>query len=70
MANVLTTGAWLSAPTEKPSFFARLLRVQIEARQRRAERAVEHYIATHGLKQTDDAERQIERLLLKAGRQP
>ena len=28
----LTTGAWLSAPTKKTSFFARLLRAQIEAR--------------------------------------
>jgi len=34
MANALTTGAWLSAPTKKPSFFARLLRAHIEARQR------------------------------------
>ena len=68
MANVLTTGAWLSAPTKKPSFFARLFRVLIKARQRRAERVVEHYLATRGLKQTDDAERQIERLLLKTGR--
>ena len=52
MANVLTTGAWLSAPTKKPSFFARLLRVLIKARQRRAERVVEHYLAARGLKQT------------------
>ncbi len=37
MANVLTTGAWLSAPTKKPSFFVRLLRVQIDARQRKAD---------------------------------
>ena len=65
MANVLTTGAWLSAPTKKPSFFARLLR----ARQRRADRAVEQYIATHGLQRlSDDAERQISRLLVKTGR--
>lgn len=64
MANVLTTGAWLSAPTKKPSFFARLLR----ARQRRAERTVEQYLAIRGIKQTDDAERQIERLYLRAGR--
>ena len=68
MANVLSTGAWLSASTKKPSFFARSLRVLIKARQRRAERVVEHYLATRGLKQTDNAERQIERLLLKAGR--
>src|SRR5258705_4337021 len=64
MANVLTTG---SAPTRKPSFFARLLRSQIEARQRHADRLVEQYLAVHGNKFTDDAERQIERLLFKAG---
>jgi hypothetical protein len=29
---------------------------------------VEQYLATRGLKQTDDAERQIERLLFRAGR--
>jgi hypothetical protein len=70
MANVLTTGAWLSALTKKPSFFARLLRVQIDSRQRQADRVVEQYIATHahGLqKLSDDAERQIERLLFKRG---
>ncbi|HEV7878411.1 hypothetical protein [Bradyrhizobium sp.] len=68
MANVLTTGAWLSAPTKKPSFFARLLRAQVEARQRHADRVVARYVAIHGDKLTDDAERQIERLLFKAGR--
>ena len=68
MANALTTGAWLSAPTKKPSVFGRLLRVVIKARQRRAERVVEQYLSTRGLKQTDDAERQIERLLFRAGR--
>ena len=69
MANVLTSGALLSAPTGKPSFLSRLLRAQVESRQRRADRVVEHYLATHGLeKLTDDAERQIERLLFKAGR--
>jgi hypothetical protein len=69
MANVLTTGAWLSAPTKKPSFFARLLRAYAESNQRRADRAVGQYIATHGLqKLSDDAERQISRLLVKTGR--
>src|SRR5437879_10620829 len=68
MANVLTTGAWLSAPTKKPSFFARLLRAYVESNQRRADRVVEEYIATHGLQTlSDDAERQISRLLVKAG---
>ena len=62
MANVLTTGAWLSAPTKKTSFFARLLRAQIEARQRHADRVVEQYLAVRGNRFTD-AERQIERLL-------
>jgi hypothetical protein len=69
MANVLTTGAWLSAPTKKPSFFARLLRARVESNQRRADRVVAEYIATHGLqKLSDDAERQISRLIVKAGR--
>ena len=67
MANVLTTGAWLSAPTRKPSFFARLWHARNNARQRRADRAVAQYLASHGLKLTDDMERQIERLLFKAG---
>ena len=68
MANVLTTGAWLSASIKKPSFFARLLRAHIESRERRANRVVEAYIATHGLQKfSDDAERQIGRLLSKAG---
>jgi hypothetical protein len=69
MANVLTTGAWLSAPTKKTPFFARLLRAQIEARQRHADRLVEQYLAVHGNKFTDEAERQIERLLFKTGRE-
>jgi len=69
MANVLTTGARLSAPNKKPSFFARLLRARVESNQRRADRVVEQYIATHGLqKLSDDAERQISRLMIKAGR--
>jgi len=44
------------------------LRVQIDSRQRQADRVVEQYIATHGLhKLSDDAERQIERLLFERG---
>ena len=71
MANALTTGAWLSAPTKKPSFFVRLLRAYVESNQRRADRVVEEYIATHGLqKLSDDAERQISRLLVKASHRP
>ena len=59
MANVLTSGVWLSAPTKKPSLLSR---------QRRADRVVEQYIATPGLhKLSDDAERQIERLLFERG---
>ena len=69
MANVLATGAWLSAPIKKPSFFARLLRAYIKSSERRAGRVVEGYIADHGLQNlSDDAERQIGRLLSKAGR--
>ena len=65
MANDLTAGAWFSAP--KPSLFARLLSAEIDARQRHADRLLEQYLAVHGTKFTDDAERQIERLLFKAG---
>jgi hypothetical protein len=54
-------------PDTKTSFFARLLRAQVEARQRHADRAVERYLAVHGNKFKDDAERQIERLLFKRG---
>jgi hypothetical protein len=68
MANVLTTGALFSAPTRKPSFLSRLLRVQIEARQRHADRMVEQYLATQGHQLTDDAARAIGRLIAKAGR--
>jgi len=69
MATVLTTGARLSAPTEKPSFFARLLRAHIKSGERQAARVVEGYIADHGLqKLSDDAERQIGRLLSGTGR--
>ena len=68
MANVLTTGVWLSTPTKRPSFFTKLLRVQIASRQRRADRAVAQYIATRGLDRlTDDAEREIERLFARGG---
>ena len=68
MANVLTTGALFFAPTKKSSFFARLLRAHAELNQRRADRVVQEYIATHGLQTlSDDAERQISRLLVKAG---
>lgn len=69
MANVLTTGALFSAPTKKPSFFVRLLRLHLESSERRAGRVVETYIADHGLKNlSDDAERQIGRLLTTGGR--
>ncbi|WKA28125.1 hypothetical protein [Bradyrhizobium roseum] len=69
MTNVLTTGALFSAPTKKPSFFVRLLRAHAESNQQRAGRVVERYIADHGLqKLSDDAERQISRLIVKAGR--
>ncbi len=70
MANVLTTGALFSAPTPKPSFLSRLLRVQLESRQQRADRVVEQYLATHGRVLTDDAERDIGRLLANGGRRP
>jgi hypothetical protein len=69
MANVLTTGALLSAPTKKPSFFVRLLRAHAESYRQRAARAVEQYVADHGLERlSDNAERQISGLIAKAGK--
>ncbi len=69
MANVLTTGALLSAPTKNHSFFARLFRAHAQSNQQRATRAVEQYIADHGLQRlSDDAERQISRLIVKEGK--
>lgn len=71
MANALTSGAWLFAPTKIPSkttFLTRLFRAHIRARQRHADRVVAQYLALHGSKFTDDAERQIERLMYRAGR--
>lgn len=69
MADILTTGVWLSTPTKRASFFTRLLRAQIVSRQRRADRAVEQYLASRGIdKLPDYAERDIERLLARGGR--
>jgi hypothetical protein len=70
MANVLTAGGWFSAPTSKPLFLSRLLRVNLEARQRHADRAVEQYLAARGFTLTDDAEREIGHLLANAGHKP
>jgi hypothetical protein len=71
MADVLTTGALFSAPTKKSSFFARLLRAHLKLNQRRADRVVAKYIATHGLQRlSDDAERQINDILIKSGHRP
>lgn len=67
MANVLSTGAWLSAPTKNSRPFERLLRAYVDYNQRRAVQAVSAYIAAHGLKQlSDDAARQIRYQLAKA----
>lgn len=70
MANALSTGAWFFAPTQKPSFFSRLLRVQLEARQHRADREVAAYLAARDFKLTGDAEREIGQVLATGGRQP
>lgn len=68
MANVLTTGALLSAPTKQPSFFVRLFHAHAESNRQRATRVVEQYVADHGLQRlSDNAERQIGRLMGKAG---
>ena len=69
MANVITTGAWFFAPAGKSRtpFLTRLFGSMIRERQRHADRVVAQYLAAHGNKFTDDAERQIERLLFSEG---
>jgi hypothetical protein len=48
-----------------------LLRAHAEINQRRADRMVEEYIATHGLQRlSDDAERQISELMIKSSHRP
>ena len=67
MANAITSGASLSAPTtRKPSFFARFFRAIIETRQREADAAIARYLARTGYKLTDDVEREIERRLFRS----
>ncbi len=67
MANALTTGALLSAPTKNPHFSHDYCARTPNAISGGLDRAVQEYIATHGLqKLSDDAERQISRLLVKA----
>jgi hypothetical protein len=69
MANVLTTGALLSAPTKKPSFFVRLFHAHAESHRQRATRVVEQYVADHGLQRlSDNAERQISSLIVRTGK--
>lgn len=69
MADVLTTGALLSAPNKTPSFFVRLFRAHAESNRQRAARVVEQYVADHGLQRlSDEAEREISRLIVRAGR--
>lgn len=67
MANVLNLGALFFAPTGKTPFLSRLLNTVIESRQRHADRVVARYLATHGNKFTDEAERDIERMLFREG---
>lgn len=76
MATVLTnSGALPFAPTAKAApaakaktpFLKRLFNNMIESRQRAADRVIAQYLALHGDKFTDDAERQIERLMYREG---
>jgi len=67
MANVLTAGALLSAPTKQPSLLARILRPYAGSKRHPATRAVEQYVAEHGMRRlSDNAARQISRLSVKA----
>ena len=59
MANVLT------GKTKKPHFSHDCC--VLRSRQRRVDRVVAQYLADHGHKMTDDAEREIGRLVFKVG---
>ena len=48
------------------TFWQRLLASMVESRQRAAEREIGIYLRNHGGKFTDEAERDIERLLSRA----
>lgn len=67
MAHALNLGARLFVPTAKTPFFARLLDTLLKSRQRHADRVVARYLAAHGNKFTDEAERDIERVLFREG---
>ena len=69
MANVLTLGPGFLPRPKNPRFSHDSCAPRWQARQRHADRLVAQYLAVHGNKFTDDAERQIERLLFTTGRQ-
>ena len=50
-----------TSTAEAPSIWTRLIGAIVASRRRKAERAVEHYIAMNGGHLTDDLERRISR---------
>jgi hypothetical protein len=60
-AHSVLTSHTFAPRAPKFGFFRRLLDAMRESRAREAEREVGRYLATHGGKFTDEAEREIER---------
>ena len=57
------------APARKP-IWRRMFDALVETQQRRAEREIARYLATHGGLLTDDMEREMMRRLTGSGRRP
>ncbi len=63
---VFTTHGFAPTRSErKRGFFRSLLDAMVLARQQEAEREIARYLASTGGKFTDEAEREIERLMMK-----
>ncbi|MGE0566034.1 MAG: hypothetical protein AB7O50_16155 [Pseudolabrys sp.] len=62
---VSSPAAVVAHTKRRPGFFTRVLYAMMEARQKQAEREIAQYLALTGGKLTDDAEREIERRILR-----
>lgn len=66
VTDAVSSPSAVAAQTERrPGFFTRVMYAMMEARQKQAEREIAQYLALTGGKLTDDAEREIERRILR-----
>jgi hypothetical protein len=57
-----------STPNKRRGFFRRAFEAIVDARQRSVEREIAHFLKDRGQYLTDDAEREIERILSSSSR--